>query len=209
MDVIDGRFEPVKRTAVDGKTWWVVYDNKRHGYSSYICHGKYETRKQCEQAIKASYKYFCGVSGEAGRSVERREKMTNYNDLRDGQEFYANGYKKGYEDAKKEFESKIITKAISEELEALPKEIDGDKLLMLSTFGAGVRFNILGKLKESKKDDMSPDVISKILADFILDDIENADEDFVKEKFETLGVTQELLDTLGVDYRLEGEKPSL
>lgn len=30
--------------------------------------------------------------------------MTNYNDLRDGQEFYANGYKKGYEDAKKEFE---------------------------------------------------------------------------------------------------------
>lgn len=30
-------------------------------------------------------------------------KMTNYNELRDGQEFYANGYKKGYEDAKKEY----------------------------------------------------------------------------------------------------------
>ena len=30
--------------------------------------------------------------------------MTNYNELRDGQEFFANGYKKGYEDAKKEFE---------------------------------------------------------------------------------------------------------
>ena len=30
--------------------------------------------------------------------------MTNYNELRDGQEFYANGYKKGYEDAKKEFD---------------------------------------------------------------------------------------------------------
>jgi ribosomal protein S27E len=29
--------------------------------------------------------------------------MTNYNELRDGQEFYGNGYKKGYEDAKKEF----------------------------------------------------------------------------------------------------------
>ena len=29
--------------------------------------------------------------------------MTNYNELRDGQEFYANGYKKGYEDAKKEY----------------------------------------------------------------------------------------------------------
>ena len=30
--------------------------------------------------------------------------MTNYNELRDGQEFFANGYKKGYEDAKKEFD---------------------------------------------------------------------------------------------------------
>lgn len=28
--------------------------------------------------------------------------MTNYNELRDGQEFYASGYKQGYEDAKKE-----------------------------------------------------------------------------------------------------------
>ncbi|MCR5059715.1 MAG: hypothetical protein K6A80_01655 [Saccharofermentans sp.] len=30
--------------------------------------------------------------------------MTNYNELRDGQEFYANGYKKGYEDATKKLE---------------------------------------------------------------------------------------------------------
>lgn len=29
--------------------------------------------------------------------------MTEYNELRDGQEFYCNGYKKGYEDAKKEY----------------------------------------------------------------------------------------------------------
>lgn len=29
--------------------------------------------------------------------------MTNYNELRDGQKFYGNGYKKGYEDAKKEY----------------------------------------------------------------------------------------------------------
>ena len=33
--------------------------------------------------------------------------MTNYNELRDGQEFYANGYKQGYEDAKKEFKPKL------------------------------------------------------------------------------------------------------
>ena len=37
------------------------------------------------------------------------EKSTNstsipsYNEIRDGQEFYGNGYKKGYEDAKQEF----------------------------------------------------------------------------------------------------------
>lgn len=30
--------------------------------------------------------------------------MINYNELRDGQAFYSNGYKKGYEDAKSEFE---------------------------------------------------------------------------------------------------------
>lgn len=30
--------------------------------------------------------------------------MINYNELRDGQAFYSNGYKKGYEDAKNEFE---------------------------------------------------------------------------------------------------------
>jgi hypothetical protein len=30
--------------------------------------------------------------------------MINYNELRNGQKFYGNGYKKGYEDAKKEFE---------------------------------------------------------------------------------------------------------
>lgn len=29
--------------------------------------------------------------------------MTGYNELRGGQEFYASGYKKGYEDAKKEY----------------------------------------------------------------------------------------------------------
>lgn len=29
--------------------------------------------------------------------------MTSYNELRDGQEFYGNGYKKGYEDAKEKY----------------------------------------------------------------------------------------------------------
>ena len=30
--------------------------------------------------------------------------IPSYNEIRDGQEFYGNGYKKGYEDAKQEFE---------------------------------------------------------------------------------------------------------
>ena len=55
---------------------------------------------------------------------------------------------KSYEERKASGVDNIITKAISEELEALPKEIDGDMLLMLSMFGVGVRVNILGKLRE-------------------------------------------------------------
>ena len=39
--------------------------------------------------------------------------MTSYNELRDGQEFYSNGYKKGYEDAKKEIERALIMNEIA------------------------------------------------------------------------------------------------
>lgn len=45
------RFVPTKRTALDGKVWWVVYDNWRRNYSSYLFHGKYKTKKACENAI--------------------------------------------------------------------------------------------------------------------------------------------------------------
>ncbi len=77
--------------------------------------------------------------------------MTNYNELRKGQEFFANGYKKGYEDAKKEFESNI-TQAINEELTALSNKIASDKLLALSILLGAVRFNILRKLEERSKE---------------------------------------------------------
>ena len=39
------RFVPIKRTAIDGKVWWVVWDNKANNYSSFTCHRKYETKK--------------------------------------------------------------------------------------------------------------------------------------------------------------------
>ena len=42
------RFIPTKRTAIDGKAWWVVYDRKNGKYSDLICHGKYFTKKSCQ-----------------------------------------------------------------------------------------------------------------------------------------------------------------
>lgn len=41
------RFIPAKRTALDGKVWWVVYDKKRNGYATFLCFGKYKTKSDC------------------------------------------------------------------------------------------------------------------------------------------------------------------
>lgn len=45
------RFEPRQRTAVDGKTWWVVYDKDSQQFSTLTCFGKYKTKKECLTAI--------------------------------------------------------------------------------------------------------------------------------------------------------------
>lgn len=45
------RFIPEKRTAIDGKQWWCVFDTLRHCWSTYLCHGKYRTRTACQTAI--------------------------------------------------------------------------------------------------------------------------------------------------------------
>ena len=45
------RFTPKKRTAVDGRMWWCIYDNERGDWSSYVCHVKYKTRKVAQYAI--------------------------------------------------------------------------------------------------------------------------------------------------------------
>ena len=45
------RFVPMQRSAVDGKVWWVVYDNDEHKYSTYTCFGKYKTKKECQADI--------------------------------------------------------------------------------------------------------------------------------------------------------------
>lgn len=45
------RFMAVKRTALDGKSWWVVYDKAINNYSHYICWSRYQTKKDCEYYI--------------------------------------------------------------------------------------------------------------------------------------------------------------
>lgn len=53
------QFIPEKRTAVDGKQWWCVFDTQRNCWSTYTCHGKYRTRKACQIAIDyANQTYF-------------------------------------------------------------------------------------------------------------------------------------------------------
>lgn len=44
-------FEPRRRTALDGKVWWVVYDRYKQEFSSLTCFGKYKTKRDCQTAI--------------------------------------------------------------------------------------------------------------------------------------------------------------
>lgn len=46
--------KPIKRTAIDGKVWWVPWDCQEHSYSTLLCFGKYKTKRECELAIKIS-----------------------------------------------------------------------------------------------------------------------------------------------------------
>ena len=45
------RFVPRKRIAVDGVSWWCVWDNLRRCWSPYFCHGVYRTQKAARLAI--------------------------------------------------------------------------------------------------------------------------------------------------------------
>lgn len=46
---------PVKRTALDGKIWWCVYNANNHKFSMLLCFSKYRTKKDCQCAIDAYY----------------------------------------------------------------------------------------------------------------------------------------------------------
>jgi hypothetical protein len=54
-----GRFRPIKREALDGKIWWVVYDYL-HGIPQKL-NGvgvKWKTRKECQSAIDWALKNY-------------------------------------------------------------------------------------------------------------------------------------------------------
>lgn len=43
--------EPRKRTALDGKVWWCVFDTNKNDWSTLICFGKYKTKRECQMRI--------------------------------------------------------------------------------------------------------------------------------------------------------------
>ncbi len=47
-------YEPRKRTALDGKTWWCVFNVLTGKWSTLLCHGKYKTKRDCQYAIDKS-----------------------------------------------------------------------------------------------------------------------------------------------------------
>lgn len=56
-------FEPRKRTALDGKTYWCVFNTKKLEYSTLVCFGKYKTKKDCQYAIDRFYELADYING--------------------------------------------------------------------------------------------------------------------------------------------------
>lgn len=48
----------MERTALDGKTWWVVFDRLENRYSNLTCFGKYKTKKDCILGITCNTIHF-------------------------------------------------------------------------------------------------------------------------------------------------------
>lgn len=47
--------EPRKRTALDEKTWWCVFDTDSMKWSTLIVFGKYRLKRDCQYAIDRFY----------------------------------------------------------------------------------------------------------------------------------------------------------
>ena len=46
-----GQFEPRKRTALDGKEWWCVFNLSTMKWSTITLFTKYKTKNACQEAI--------------------------------------------------------------------------------------------------------------------------------------------------------------
>ena len=83
---------PEKRTSLDGKTWWVPYDEDEQKYSTLTVLGKYKTKKDCQDAIdRYKYKY-------CNKESLTEEMMFKPMSLEDAKEFYdqiKSGFPKG------------------------------------------------------------------------------------------------------------------
>ena len=53
----NGGLEPRKRTALDGKTWWCVFDTYNMKWSTITFFGKYVSKSACQWAINRYWKY--------------------------------------------------------------------------------------------------------------------------------------------------------
>lgn len=56
--MLTDRFFPRKRKVRDGRTWFFVWDCKAHNWSTYLCHGRYKTRKAAQFAIDYNARYY-------------------------------------------------------------------------------------------------------------------------------------------------------
>lgn len=55
---MNDRFVPRKRTALDSRVWWCIFDTLRGCWSTYLCHGHYRTKKECYLCNRARKEYF-------------------------------------------------------------------------------------------------------------------------------------------------------
>lgn len=47
--------EPRKKTALDGKIWWCVFDTEKMEWSTLIVFNKYKLKRDCQYAIDRWY----------------------------------------------------------------------------------------------------------------------------------------------------------
>lgn len=50
--------EPRKRTALDGKSWWCVFDTETMKWSTLVCFTKYKLKRDCQYAIDRYYSLY-------------------------------------------------------------------------------------------------------------------------------------------------------